>query len=67
MRHYPVLRPAAPRFERLFELRKQQDVQGLLQNAGEPVDALHPDVALTLRDRAIRSLRMIEPSKPTLG
>lgn len=66
MRHYPVLRPAAPRFERLFALRKQQDIQGLLQNAGDHVNTLRPDVALALRDRAIRSLRTIEPSKPTL-
>ncbi|HKL46455.1 MAG TPA: hypothetical protein VJ906_09455 [Roseovarius sp.] len=66
MRHYPVLRPATPRFQRLFELRKQKDVQDLLQDAGEDVGTLRPDVALALRDRAIRSLRTVEPYQTTL-
>jgi len=61
MRHYPDLKAAAPRWQRLFELHRQHNVQTLLRDAGEMPDALPHDVALHLRDRAVRSLRTVEP------
>lgn len=60
MRHFPDLRAAGPhdpRIRRLFELQRQSDVQSLLRDAGDAGDQLRPDIALRLRDQAIRSLR----------
>jgi hypothetical protein len=60
MRHYPDLQAAGARVSRrarLFELHRQHDVQALLKNAGAVSETLRPDIALRLRDQAIRSLR----------
>ena len=61
MRHYPDLGAGPPRLHRLFELQRQSDVQALLKDAGEVADTLRADVAMALRDRAIRSLRTAQP------
>lgn len=66
MRHYTDLRAAEPRWKRLFELQRQRDVQTLLKDAGEASDTLRADVAMALRERAIRSLRTVEPYKSSV-
>ena len=61
MRHYPEFRPDTPRLTRLFELQRQHDVQSLLHDPGGETDELRPDIALRLRERAVRSLRVEVP------
>ena len=66
MRHYPELRASQPRWQRLFEYRRQQDVQRLLHEAGEVPDALPADVAARLLEAANRSFRTDEPYNSTV-
>jgi hypothetical protein len=61
MRHFPDIGARPSRLHRLFELQRQSDVQALLKGAGEASDTLRADVAMALRERAIRSLRTAQP------
>lgn len=63
MRHYSDLRASQNRFGRLFELQRQKDVQSK-REVTDARDTLRLDIALQLRDRAIRSLRTPQPSDP---
>ncbi|WP_439124707.1 hypothetical protein [Marivita sp.] len=69
MRHYPGLQKAGhadQRRAKLFELHRQEQLQtGSGRAYGAPVQQ-RPDVALTLRDRANRSLRPVEPYDKTV-
>jgi hypothetical protein len=64
MRHYADLHSAGhtdPRRAKLFELHRQEQLQtGSGRAYGEP-EMQRPDIALSLRERAIRTLRPRQP------
>ena len=60
MRHYPDLQSAGhtdPRRAKLFELHRQAQLQTEAGRANSGPEMQRPDIALALRDRAIRTLR----------
>jgi hypothetical protein len=69
MRHYPDLQTAGhadPRRRKLFELHRQEQLQTGCGRSYPGQDMQRPDIALTLRDRAIRSLRTVETYKSSV-
>ena len=69
MRHYPDLRTAGhtdPRRAKLFELHRQEHRQTEFKCMVEGPETLRADIALALRDQAIRTLRPREPYTPHL-
>ncbi len=69
MRHYPDLQKAGhtdARRAKLFELHRQEQLQTGAGRAYPEPQTLRPDIALSLRERAIRTLRPSEPQGSTV-
>ncbi|MBM2322031.1 MULTISPECIES: hypothetical protein [Marivita] len=64
MRHYPDLQNAGhtdQRRAKLFELHRQEQLQTGSGRAYPAPEMQRPDIALALRERAIRTLRPRDP------
>jgi hypothetical protein len=69
MHHYPDLHTAGhtdARRAKLFELHRQEQLQTEVGRAYPGPQMQRPDIALALRERAIRTLRPREPSGSTV-
>lgn len=69
MRHYPDLHSAGhtdARRAKLFELHRQEQLQTGAGRAYAVPQTLRPDIALSLRERAIRTLRPRQPQGSTV-